>query len=127
MQRRPGAAARHSAAPGARSAASATGRGRPPSALHPTIGVHSPLVFDLVDTWNGRSLGGFTYHVVHPGGRSYDDHPVNAMAAEARRAARFEALGHTAGAASTSARWPPTRRRGVPATLDLRRFLPGDR
>jgi hypothetical protein len=39
----------------------------PWSALHPTIGVHSPLVFDLVDRWNNRSLGGFTYHVVHPG------------------------------------------------------------
>ena len=23
----------------------------PPSALHPTIGVHAPLVFDIVDTW----------------------------------------------------------------------------
>jgi uncharacterized protein (DUF2126 family) len=29
-----------------------------PSALHPTIGIHVPLVFDLVDLWNARSLGG---------------------------------------------------------------------
>ncbi|RYB95434.1 transglutaminase family protein [Nocardioides oleivorans] len=97
----------------------------PYSSLHPTIGIHSPLTFDLVDTWNSRSLGGFTYHVVHPGGRSYEDHPVNAMAAEARRASRFEALGHTSGRMEVG----PLPEQGVeyPATLDLRRHLPGDR
>ena len=68
----------------------------PPSALHPTIGVQSPLVFDRGDRANARSLGGFTYHVVHPGGRSYDTFPVNANEAEARRSRRFEPLGHTA-------------------------------
>ena len=48
---------------------------QPPRALHPTIGVHAPLVFDLVDTWMQRTLGGCQYHVSHPGGRSYDVFP----------------------------------------------------
>ena len=71
---------------------------QPWSALHPTIGVHSPLVFDFFDTWNGRALGGCTYHVVHPGGRSYEHFPVNALEAEARRVNRFESMGHAHGA-----------------------------
>ncbi len=90
----------------------------PPSALHPTIGVQSPLVFDLVDMWNNRSIGGCTYHVVHPGGRSYDAFPVNSNEAEARRFARFSPHGHTPGTMVI-------RREGLnpdyPMTLDLRR------
>ena len=69
----------------------------PPSALHPTIGTHTPLVFDLIDTWNGRSIGGCTYHVSHPGGRSYDTFPVNAFEAESRRVNRYSVIGHTPG------------------------------
>jgi len=98
----------------------------PHSALHPTIGVQSPLVFDLVDLWNGRSLGGCTYHVVHPGGRSYDRYPVNATEAESRRASRFVAGGHTPGPVDVG-RWTASEiARGpaggeYPCTLDLRR------
>jgi uncharacterized protein (DUF2126 family) len=94
----------------------------PHSALHPTIGIHAPLVFDLVDLWNERSLGGCTYHVAHPGGRNYTTFPVNALEAEARRTARFVPMGHTPGAISVH---KEARNPRFPLTLDLRRAPEG--
>ncbi len=79
----------------------------PPSALHPTIGVNVPLVFDLIDTWNGLSVGGCTYHVSHPGGRPYDVFPVNAFEAESRRINRFWNFNHTPGVLPPRLPTPP--------------------
>ncbi|MEL1242388.1 transglutaminase family protein [Flavobacterium flavipallidum] len=67
----------------------------PPSALHPNIGIDVPLVFDLVDTWNNKIIGGCTYFVSHPGGRSFDTYPVNSYEAESRKISRFWDFGHT--------------------------------
>lgn len=74
----------------------------PYSALHPMLGVDTPLVFDVVDTWNKRSIGGMSYFVTHPGGRSYDSFPVNSYEAESRRINRFWDFNHTQGEVSSS-------------------------
>jgi len=91
---------------------------QPASALHPTIGVHVPLTFDLYDTWMKRSEGGCQYHVTHPGGRSHERFPVNSFEAESRRLARFFRMGHSPGTMLVPAATPNAE---FPFTLDLRK------
>lgn len=90
---------------------------QPPNCLQPSIPVHHPLRFDIVDTWGRRSLGACQYHVWHPQGRAYDSPPLTAFEAAARRAQRFTTEGHMP--------YPATLRRLAPRpehplTLDLR-------
>ncbi len=98
---------------------------RPPSGLHPTIVAQAPLMFEVIDDWNHASLGGCTYHVAHPGGRSYDTFPVNANEAESRRLARFVQQGISGGRVTIPEE--PVNP-DFPLTLDLRRrHVSGDR
>ncbi|MBC6992614.1 transglutaminase family protein [Neolewinella lacunae] len=106
----------------------------PPSALHPTIEPDVPLTFDVYDQWNERSIGGCTYHVVHPGGRSYDTFPINSLEAESRRVNRFWAYNHSprtteqiidpaGSAATTTSRYLATNYSPPPA-IEVRRLEP---
>jgi uncharacterized protein (DUF2126 family) len=113
----------------------------PPSALHPTLLADVPLTFDILDTWNSKSIGGCTYHVAHPGGRNYDTFPINAFEAEGRRISRFWNEGHSQGYITPSQMysnveryldktWIPKKfdppavkiNSEYPTTLDLRQF-----
>jgi uncharacterized protein (DUF2126 family) len=91
----------------------------PPHSLHPHIGIHHPLHFDLLDTWGKRSLGACGYHVWHPEGRGYEEPPLTRFEASARRAQRFT---------RESPMLYPARAKvalahpDAPYTLDLRRF-----
>jgi uncharacterized protein (DUF2126 family) len=102
---------------------------KPWSSLHPTLEVDAPLRIEVIDRAARISLGGATYHVSHPGGRSYDKPPVNAQEAEARRRARFEGFGHTPGMIDVEALDSQLAWRAIPGadyahTLDLRHRVP---
>ncbi len=85
--------------------------------LHPTIPVHAPLVFDIIDRWNERSVGRCTYHVGPPDGRFYIGRPVNAKEAEDRRQERFQESKPASGSIAAPAEETNPL---FPMTLDLR-------
>jgi uncharacterized protein (DUF2126 family) len=85
--------------------------------LHPTVPVHAPLVFELIDRWMGRSICQCTYDVEPPDGREYTARPVNASEAEGRRLERFQ----SASPAVNMTEIPEDEANSIfPGTLDLR-------
>jgi uncharacterized protein (DUF2126 family) len=91
----------------------------PPHSLHPHLGIHHPLRFDVVDTWAKRSLGSCGYHVWHPEGRGYGTPPLTRFEASARRAQRFTIEGQSP---YPVVALPGPAHPDAPYTLDLRRF-----
>jgi uncharacterized protein (DUF2126 family) len=87
------------------------------ASLHPTIPVHAPLTFDIIDRWERRSIGRCIYHATPPDGRIYTSRPVDATEAAERRKARFEEVAPPPGAMAA----PEEEMNPVfPMTLDLR-------
>ncbi len=92
---------------------------QPPSCMHPTIPVDTPLRIDLIDTWNDTAVAGCRYHVGHPGGRAFDDSPINTLEADGRWRAKFDPHSQTPGKAPPA--HPHPQPYEFPMTLDLRR------
>ena len=89
--------------------------------LHPTVPIHAPLVFNLIDCWQGVSIGECTYYVLPPDGRIYPARPANGAEAEARRMERFQ----VSSIESRSMAVPEDETNPMfPLTLDLRRLPP---
>jgi uncharacterized protein (DUF2126 family) len=84
--------------------------------MHPTIPVHSPLTFTLIDLRDGRSIGQCTYRVDPPEDRKYEHRPESASEAEARRLERFSMINPIVPVAVPEEEINPI----FPGTLDLR-------
>jgi len=94
------------------------------AASHPTIPVHAPLVFDLIDSWQERLMGRCIYHAEAPDGRTYTTRPVDAAEAEKRRLERFQSYCHNLGRMAA----PLEEINPIfPMTLDLRLPALGER
>jgi uncharacterized protein (DUF2126 family)/transglutaminase-like putative cysteine protease len=84
--------------------------------LHPTIPVHAPLTFTLIDRLNGRSLAQCVYRVAPPPDREYSGRPASAAEALARRLERFEVINSIEPVLTPEEEMNPI----FPGTLDLR-------
>jgi uncharacterized protein (DUF2126 family) len=94
------------------------------ASLHPTIPVHAPLVFDIIDGWNERSIGRCTYHTERPDCGAYTARPVNAKEAEDRRRERFQVSDNPPGRMTAP---EEETNSNFPMTLDLRLLAPADK
>jgi len=86
---------------------------QPASGLHRPSG-SCPLTFDLIDTWNGRSLGGCVYHVAHPGDAATIPNRSNSTRPSAA-AGPLQDHGHTPGKID-----PPREERTIDIPFDPR-------
>jgi uncharacterized protein (DUF2126 family) len=94
------------------------------AASHPTIPVHAPLVFGLIDSWQERLIGRCIYHAEAPEGRTYTTRPVDAAEAEKRRFERFQSPSSELGRMTV----PMEEINPIfPMTLDLRLPALGER
>ena len=85
--------------------------------LHPSIPVHAPLIFEIIDRWKERSIGRCAYYVGSPDGRGYPARPVSATEAADRRRQRFKEFDPAPGPIAA----PEERPNPIfPMTLDLR-------
>lgn len=83
--------------------------------LHPTLGVQSPLRFDLLE--GDRVVGSCRYHTLDRNGEAWTDLPAGPEEARTRRECRFEKAVRSAPAADWSEPLPNPE---FPLTLDLR-------
>jgi uncharacterized protein (DUF2126 family) len=86
------------------------------AALHPTVPVHSPLTFTLIDRVTARSIAQCVYRIEAPEGREYAGRPATAAEALARRLERFEVLQTVIPVSMPGEESNPV----FPGTLDLR-------
>jgi uncharacterized protein (DUF2126 family)/transglutaminase-like putative cysteine protease len=92
------------------------------ASLHPTIPIHTPLVFDLIDTRKNRCVARCTYFAGPPDGTVHTIRPRDAEEAKARRLQRFQVSEPPPGPMTS----PADEKNPIfPMTLDLRFPAPG--
>jgi uncharacterized protein (DUF2126 family) len=84
--------------------------------MHPTIPVHSPLTFTLIDQRDGRSIAQCSYRIDPPAEREYKGRPADASEAEARRLERFSIIDPIVAVTTPEEEINPI----FPGTLDMR-------